>query len=278
MSTRNIFGLDRRAIEGYSPTEQLCQDGDTCAEACGKGFRRCASDDKLKHCYDSLKKQTCCPGGTGGEYMAQHFLLLDMLNHRLDSCDDGYFCSADAQGATWCCPDGISLKECAKRYDIPGPLTSQTPHTSTRTKPTTTKQSSAKTRHTSSTTITTTTATTTTTTRSKELEESGSFKSRSTSRPIHRVSTSDSRAQETTTTGQTSTTSTTQPEPTTPSISGILFSTEAGVTATASLPTTFTSSTPSLSLTSTESQGGGTSYRPISGFVVFVAGVLAALI
>lgn len=68
MSTRDILGLQRRAIEGYAPTEQLCGSGDTCAEACGKGFRQCASTDGLTHCYNRTKKQTCCPGGTGGEW------------------------------------------------------------------------------------------------------------------------------------------------------------------------------------------------------------------
>lgn len=67
MSTRNILGIQRRVLEGYSPMEQLCGDGDTCAEACGKGFKQCASKDALTHCYNSSKKQTCCPGGTGGE-------------------------------------------------------------------------------------------------------------------------------------------------------------------------------------------------------------------
>lgn len=79
MSTRNILGIQRRGTEGYSPMEQLCGDGDTCAEACGKGFKQCASKDDLTHCYNSLRKQTCCPGGTGGECFVKACLILATL-------------------------------------------------------------------------------------------------------------------------------------------------------------------------------------------------------
>ena len=68
MSTRNIIGLHRRDLEGYAPTELLCGEGDTCAEACGKGFDKCNSNDHLTHCYNPSKKQTCCPNGSGGAY------------------------------------------------------------------------------------------------------------------------------------------------------------------------------------------------------------------
>ncbi|KAI0406200.1 hypothetical protein F4802DRAFT_121000 [Xylaria palmicola] len=109
MSTRNILALYPRAVEGYSPTEQLCGAGDTCAEACGKGSKQCTSKDGVTHCFNPSKKETCCPGGRG------------------DSCDNGYFCTADEGGETWCCPDGLSLKECAQKYGIPGSLTSEAP-------------------------------------------------------------------------------------------------------------------------------------------------------
>ncbi|KAI0594031.1 hypothetical protein F4775DRAFT_462096 [Biscogniauxia sp. FL1348] len=108
MSTRSLFHLSRRE-DGYAPEQEICGDGATCSEACGKGYQQCASKDNLIHCYDTANKQTCCPGNTGS------------------SCDDGYFCSADQDGATWCCPDSMTLQECAKKYGLPGTLTSETP-------------------------------------------------------------------------------------------------------------------------------------------------------
>ncbi|KAI1409622.1 hypothetical protein F5Y13DRAFT_169687 [Hypoxylon sp. FL1857] len=116
MSPREIFGLDRRSDGGYSPEQQFCDSGKTCADACGKGFEQCASNDGVVHCFNKTAKQTCCPGKTG------------------DSCDDGYFCTADERGATWCCPDNMTLKECAAAYSLPGSLTAATPSSTSTTK------------------------------------------------------------------------------------------------------------------------------------------------
>jgi hypothetical protein len=41
------------------------------------------------------------------------------VSHTVDSCDKGYFCTTDQQGATWCCPDGMSLDACAAAYNVP---------------------------------------------------------------------------------------------------------------------------------------------------------------
>lgn len=109
MSVKEIFGLSRRDDTGYQPTQTLCGTGTTCAEACGTGFEQCASKDNQIHCFDPTAKQTCCPGDTG------------------DSCDDGYYCSADNKGGVWCCPNGMSLDECAKQYSVTGGLSSDTP-------------------------------------------------------------------------------------------------------------------------------------------------------
>ncbi|KAI0899749.1 hypothetical protein F4806DRAFT_492744 [Annulohypoxylon nitens] len=109
MSARSIFGLDRRGDDGYSPEQQFCSAGDTCAEACGKGFEQCPSKDGVVHCFNKAGNQTCCPGQTG------------------DSCDKGYFCSADHKGNTWCCPDSMTLKQCAAAYSLPGSLIVPTP-------------------------------------------------------------------------------------------------------------------------------------------------------
>ncbi|KAI2464536.1 hypothetical protein F4781DRAFT_68448 [Annulohypoxylon bovei var. microspora] len=125
MSARSIFGLDRRSDDGYSPEQQFCSSGDTCAEACGKGFDQCPSKDGMVHCFNKAGNQTCCPGQTG------------------DSCDKGYFCSADDKGNTWCCPDSMTLKQCAAAYSLPGSLIVPTP-TSTSKPPSSTKASATK--------------------------------------------------------------------------------------------------------------------------------------
>ncbi|OTA96115.1 hypothetical protein M434DRAFT_28201 [Hypoxylon sp. CO27-5] len=116
MSPREIFGLDRRSDGGYSPEQQFCDSGKSCADACGKGFEQCASNDGVVHCFNQAAKQTCCPGKTG------------------DSCDNGYFCTADERGATWCCPDNMTLKECAAAYSLPGSLTAATSSSTSTTK------------------------------------------------------------------------------------------------------------------------------------------------
>ncbi|KAI1776899.1 hypothetical protein F4818DRAFT_362433 [Hypoxylon cercidicola] len=116
MPVNSLFGLSRRQSEGYSPEQQFCGAGDTCAEACGKGFEQCSSNDGTVHCFNEAAKQTCCPGLTG------------------DSCDKGYFCSADEKGATWCCPDNMTLEQCAAAYNLPGSLVSEMPPTTTPTK------------------------------------------------------------------------------------------------------------------------------------------------
>ncbi|KAI1470694.1 uncharacterized protein F4812DRAFT_275612 [Daldinia caldariorum] len=182
MSPRAIFGLDRRANGGYAPEQQFCDDGNTCAEACGKGFEQCSSKDGIVHCFNKAAQQTCCPGKTG------------------ESCDKGYFCTADEKGATWCCPDSMTLEQCADAYNLPGSLVSQTSTSTTKPKSlqtstthasttTTTKDASTTakaatstlsiptsttTSATTSTTSTTSTATSTSTTTSQANENSTS--------------------------------------------------------------------------------------------------------
>ncbi|KAI1806199.1 hypothetical protein F4811DRAFT_171194 [Daldinia bambusicola] len=136
MSPRALFGLDRRANGGYAPEQQFCNDGNTCAEACGKGFEQCSSKDGIVHCFNKAAQQTCCPGKTG------------------ESCDKGYFCTADEKGATWCCPDNMTLEQCADAYNLPGSLVSQAG-------PSTTKPKSLQTSTTHASTTTTKGASTT---------------------------------------------------------------------------------------------------------------------
>ncbi|KAI1113445.1 hypothetical protein F5Y14DRAFT_417755 [Nemania sp. NC0429] len=256
MSTSNILGIRRRGVEGYSPMEQLCGDGDTCAEACGKGFKQCASKDDLTHCYNSLKKQTCCPGGTG------------------DSCDNGYFCSADEGGKTWCCPEGLSLKECARKYGIAGPLTSEAPPTST-TSTTHSKSStttSASTTKDTTTTKASTTKPTTTSTKSKKPESTESSEATTTTKVAHHASTSKSKPEETSSTTPSASTTTLLVD-----VSSAATSTEPPTAQTTVFNSASSSAAPASSPTSSISQGGCASLKPAHGLVLFVAGALIAL-
>ncbi|KAI0478936.1 hypothetical protein GGR56DRAFT_350588 [Xylariaceae sp. FL0804] len=161
MSARQIFGLEGRSSSslseaGYSPATELCSTGSTCAEACGTGYAECTSDDGVTHCYNKAQKQTCCAGSTG------------------ESCDEGYFCSADNTGAAYCCPDSMTLGQCAEKYGLPDTLTtsqqsSKTSATSTTTdsSPTVTSESTS-----TSTTETTTAANTAATTTSSSSSSS----------------------------------------------------------------------------------------------------------
>ncbi|KAJ3551587.1 hypothetical protein NPX13_g11326 [Xylaria arbuscula] len=271
MSTRDIIGLSRRGVEGYSPTELLCGEGDTCAEACGKGFAKCDSKDHLTHCYNPSKKQECCPNGSG------------------DSCDKGYFCSADEDNKTWCCPDGLSLKECAQKYDIPGALTSQSPSTTTSkttTKATATKETSSKVSHTStvskettttkksSTKETSTKESISTTTKVRKPESTETTESISTTKPSHHhpISKTKTETEESSTTTSTTTSSTIIAEETTSLI------TTPAVTAqtVASDPTT--SATPAAATTSSVEQSGSGNHGPTGSLVLFIVGALVALV
>ncbi|KAE9372169.1 hypothetical protein N431DRAFT_558064 [Stipitochalara longipes BDJ] len=107
MSINQAFGLMRRQA-GYQPTQTFCGPGTDCASSCGAGYTQCASTDGDLHCYNPTVQQTCCPDGTG------------------NSCDLGYFCTSDASGGTWCCPDGMSLAACAAAYSLTGALVSET--------------------------------------------------------------------------------------------------------------------------------------------------------
>ncbi|KAK4245241.1 hypothetical protein C7999DRAFT_34413 [Corynascus novoguineensis] len=125
-STRDLFGVVRRQDDsGYQPDQEQCSEGNTCAEACGAGYEVCTSKDKLTHCYNPTVGEICCPDQNGG------------------SCEQGYYCTADKKGETWCCPDGMDVEACAAAYDLTGGLVSQTPPppppTSTSTKISSTK-------------------------------------------------------------------------------------------------------------------------------------------
>ncbi|KAK4189742.1 hypothetical protein QBC35DRAFT_128170 [Podospora australis] len=110
MSTRQLFAIGRRQdTPGYQPEQAVCGTGSTCEEACGSGYTTCSSSDKQVHCFNPAAAQTCCPDLSG------------------NSCDAGYYCTADKAGETWCCPDSMDLQACAAAYSVTGGLVSQTP-------------------------------------------------------------------------------------------------------------------------------------------------------
>ncbi|KAI1327505.1 hypothetical protein F5Y16DRAFT_399286 [Xylariaceae sp. FL0255] len=256
MSTREMLGLDRRTLEaGYSPGEQLCGVGQTCAEACGEGFEQCASKDSFTHCYDPTSRQICCPGGTG------------------DSCDPGFYCSGDAKGATWCCPDSMSLTECASKFGT-GPLTSDggtsgttsttsTTHKSTTTKPSTTEPSTTKTEATTSTAKLTTKLTSSTTT--KETKTAKLPQPGQDSTTISKAQTTDKAVSPgiTTTSGATTTTV------------GGETTTIPHLTITAPVSTAPVSTAPSASSSILSGSGA---HSPVQGIILLMAGILGVLV
>jgi len=95
-----LFGLVKRQA-GYAPSSRNCGPGATCAEACGPNHIECPSNDG-GHCFDPSVKQICCSDGSGL------------------ACKDGYFCTTDVTGGTWCCPNGLDLVACAAIYTVTG--------------------------------------------------------------------------------------------------------------------------------------------------------------
>lgn len=106
------LGLARRQDAGYSPTQTYCGPGTDCASSCGATYITCASTDDALHCYDPSINESCCPDGTGSKLMN---LIVPNCNTDLgtsDSCSDGYFCTSDTSGDTWCCPNvGINFSD-----------------------------------------------------------------------------------------------------------------------------------------------------------------------
>lgn len=140
MSVRQMFGLVRRQDDaGYQPTQAVCGTGNTCAEACGAGYEACTSSDEMVHCFNP-GAQTCCPDASGSKFFCHGNMIPDALTltRNLDSCDAGYYCTADTGGETWCCPDGMDVVACAAAYNIAGGLVSETPEPATSSVPSST--------------------------------------------------------------------------------------------------------------------------------------------
>lgn|SRR4051812_19253585 len=65
-STRALFGIARREEQpGYQPEEAVCNEGNTCEEACGAGYQTCSSSDSQVHCFNPTVGELCCPDKSG---------------------------------------------------------------------------------------------------------------------------------------------------------------------------------------------------------------------
>ncbi|KAJ4988195.1 PRP 4 C domain-containing protein [Stagonosporopsis vannaccii] len=95
--------------QGYTPDTDLCGSGNTCAEACGPNSVQCPSTDtSMLYCHDDNDGSKCCHDGSG------------------NACHDGYYCTSDSAGDTYCCPDGIDTAACALEYSLSVSLVRQT--------------------------------------------------------------------------------------------------------------------------------------------------------
>jgi hypothetical protein len=93
---------------GYAPTHgPNCQGpGDTCQSACGAEYAQCPSDDGQTYCFIP-SKGSCCTDGSGRMSSLPLGACEWVLNANgvSVSCDNGYYCTQDNTGGTWCCPD-----------------------------------------------------------------------------------------------------------------------------------------------------------------------------
>ncbi|KAF2275219.1 uncharacterized protein EI97DRAFT_81529 [Westerdykella ornata] len=84
---------------GYYPSTSYCGPGDTCEESCGPTYKTCPSKEDL-YCFDPTIGEQCCPDLSG------------------NSCDEGYYCTNDPEGVTYCCPNDLDLSNCAAAYSL----------------------------------------------------------------------------------------------------------------------------------------------------------------
>ncbi|KAF4513422.1 hypothetical protein G6O67_000695 [Ophiocordyceps sinensis] len=135
--------LARRGTDGYLPKLTKCdKDGDSCAAVCGAGYDRCASSKPNEtHCFNPTVGESCCMDGSG------------------NSCVEGFFCTNSLDKKNWCCPDNMSLEQCATKYGVTNGLQLAKP-SSTSTPPVPSSTSSVIPTSTPSPPTTTTTTTT----------------------------------------------------------------------------------------------------------------------
>ncbi|KAK4223062.1 hypothetical protein QBC38DRAFT_488525 [Podospora fimiseda] len=86
---------------GYHPEAGVCEDGNTCVDACGDGYETCpANTDLVLFCFNPRAGQKCC-GNSDGR-----------------ACDPGYYCTRDNSDKTWCCESNLDIAQCASQYGI----------------------------------------------------------------------------------------------------------------------------------------------------------------
>ncbi|XP_014560869.1 hypothetical protein COCVIDRAFT_88141 [Bipolaris victoriae FI3] len=100
--------------QGYYPTTGYCDmPGDTCQEACGAEYVECPTDGSFTSCHSTTDGTHCCTDGTG------------------NACGAGDYCTHDASGSTYCCPQNLNAEECAKELGLDVPLIPDSAETST---------------------------------------------------------------------------------------------------------------------------------------------------
>ncbi|KEZ42809.1 hypothetical protein SAPIO_CDS5226 [Scedosporium apiospermum] len=87
--------------EGYQPEFGVCEGDEVTCSACGSGYEECqGSRDDALFCFDPTKGQRCCMDNTG------------------TACDAGFYCAGASDGNTFCCPDNLSISECANAFQM----------------------------------------------------------------------------------------------------------------------------------------------------------------
>ncbi|EQL01630.1 hypothetical protein OCS_02658 [Ophiocordyceps sinensis CO18] len=158
--------LARRGTDGYLPKLTKCdKDGDSCAAVCGAGYDRCASSKPNEtHCFNPTVGESCCMDGSGsmscpGPFPSSPPCPLADFRAPPDSCVEGFFCTNSLDKKNWCCPDNMSLEQCATKYGVTNGLQLAKP-SSTSTPPVPSSTSSVIPTSTPSPPTTTTTTTT----------------------------------------------------------------------------------------------------------------------
>ncbi|KAM7219253.1 hypothetical protein V8F06_005422 [Rhypophila decipiens] len=95
-----IIGLMKRQ-DGYSPDYKSCGVGHDCS-SCGDTFEQCSAPvDVAVFCYEPSTGQKCCPNGQG------------------KACDSGFYCAMNSNKHTWCCPESLTVQQCASLHGVP---------------------------------------------------------------------------------------------------------------------------------------------------------------
>lgn len=128
-------GIFRRQDDGYKPEDEICSgEGSTCAEVCGDGYEQCASSDSSVHCFSPATGESCCSTGSGSKFFlflffvhCHFFANMTDLPPPQGSCLAAFYCTHDTDLATWCCPEGQDLEQCANVFGVTSGLVLDVP-------------------------------------------------------------------------------------------------------------------------------------------------------